>query len=754
LGDDQVIHNIGDNFGSLNFANGGLDTDTLTLVVTLAQKNEIDATTIAEDFATIVGTNTLFNFADIKYNLSFDFNLSVRNFEVLELNILPTAVADTNEMTEDEVLVGGDVILGDAFGVGADSDPEEDPLRVTEVNGIALPLLSPIVGSFGTLDINSSGLYTYTRNAIDLNFLKVGESRSDVFTYEITDDNGGFASASLTINITGVNDEPIAVNDLAETFEGIPVLIDVLANDTDVEDDPLTLVSVEYIRATAVALAAAQATRDDALIVRDAAAADLAAAQATFDDALIVRDAAAADLTAAQTDVTAAQTTRDDALIVRDVAAANLAAAKISFIFNPNPTTLAAVTAAEDALGIAQGALDAAQNAVGIAVAALVVAQTDLTAANADLVAAEAALVVAQTDLTAANADLVAAEAALDSAIVDEFNANSTATIVTNELEFNPGSDFDDLAPGETEIVTVSYIMSDVTLDSLEDTAEVTITITGVLNILVDDNNLSAFDGSSIVPIINVRDVSDPSNGLTIDDLNNVISFSIVAGQYQMELFDAGVSSLITFLTPAVATGTQILFSIDNNADGVGTVDFTVILGTDAVIGDPLVGTVADEIIYGFDGNDFINGASGNDILTGGLGNDELTGGLGADTFVYDLALVGGNGDDTILDFDDVIDNDTLEFSNVSDLVDLGTLDIADLLAVSRVVDSGLLVSGGGDNSIKLEIYDQDIGVANDPTGATSVGTIIFDNIGTLDNITAGTTEITDYIDANNIVII
>ena len=64
---------------------------------------------------------------------------------------------------------------------------------------------------------------------------------------------------------------------------------------------------------------------------------------------------------------------------------------------------------------------------------------------------------------------------------------------------------------------------------------------------------------------------------------------------------------------------------------------------------DPLLGTVADDVIYGGEdtsptgtGNDNIDALEGDDIVYGGDGNDTIVGGFGADE------LYGGDGDDLI----------------------------------------------------------------------------------------------------------
>ena len=87
----------------------------------------------------------------------------------------------------------------------------------------------------GTLTLNADGSFTYTPAA---NF-----NGTDSFTYKANDGAADSNVATVTSRSTAVNDAPVAVNDSYTTNEDTP-LIDrrapgVLANDTDVDGDPL-----------------------------------------------------------------------------------------------------------------------------------------------------------------------------------------------------------------------------------------------------------------------------------------------------------------------------------------------------------------------------------------------------------------------------------------------------------------------------------------------------------------------------------
>ncbi|HHE0504559.1 TPA: tandem-95 repeat protein [Vibrio parahaemolyticus] len=86
----------------------------------------------------------------------------------------------------------------------------------------------------GTVIVNNDGTVTYTPND---NY--VGK---DTFTYIVT--SGGVSeSTTVEVNVTPVNDAPVAKDDIATTQEDTAVTIDVLPNDTDVDGDKLSIQS-------------------------------------------------------------------------------------------------------------------------------------------------------------------------------------------------------------------------------------------------------------------------------------------------------------------------------------------------------------------------------------------------------------------------------------------------------------------------------------------------------------------------------
>src|SRR5690606_20189388 len=106
-----------------------------------------------------------------------------------------------------------------------DFDPEGDPLTIISVG-------TPATGT--AVIAGNEILYT------------AGSTfpGNDAFTYTISDGNGGTASA--TVRVTGPpapNQPPVASDDAAITDLGLPVVINVLANDSDPDGDPLLVIA-------------------------------------------------------------------------------------------------------------------------------------------------------------------------------------------------------------------------------------------------------------------------------------------------------------------------------------------------------------------------------------------------------------------------------------------------------------------------------------------------------------------------------
>ena len=122
----------------------------------------------------------------------------------------------------------------------ARATPEDTPVTVnvvgndTDTEGNALTIVSHTPAASGTVSCGTTTC-TYAPGP-DFN-------GSDSFTYTVSDGAGGTATATVTITVTAVNDAPVAVGDPRATAEDTGLVVTVLANDTDVDGDPLSITS-------------------------------------------------------------------------------------------------------------------------------------------------------------------------------------------------------------------------------------------------------------------------------------------------------------------------------------------------------------------------------------------------------------------------------------------------------------------------------------------------------------------------------
>jgi hypothetical protein len=165
-----------------------------------------------------------------KFNYTITDGVAIATATVtisVSANSRPVAVNDTGA-TLNTTPITVDVLAND-------SDPDGDPIHVTSIT-------QPLSGS---AVLNGDSTVTYTPVA--------GFKGKAVFTYTIADNYGGTATANVSITVTA-NGVPNAVNDSVTTARNTPVTISVLANDSDPDGDPLTVVSIVQAASGGVAV--------------------------------------------------------------------------------------------------------------------------------------------------------------------------------------------------------------------------------------------------------------------------------------------------------------------------------------------------------------------------------------------------------------------------------------------------------------------------------------------------------------------
>jgi len=200
-----------------------VDGDTLRIV---SVGNAVNGT-VALPSAVVGDLVTFTPTANYGGPASFDYTVSDGTVQVSGhvsltvggVNDAPVATDDALSSPEDQVFsIAGSALLAN------DTDVDGASLAITAVSG----------ASVGTVSLAGSTV-TFTPPA--------NYSGPATFSYTISD--GSLTdTATVTLTITAVNDAPVAVDDSATTAEDVPVMIAVLANDTDLEGDTLAVDSV------------------------------------------------------------------------------------------------------------------------------------------------------------------------------------------------------------------------------------------------------------------------------------------------------------------------------------------------------------------------------------------------------------------------------------------------------------------------------------------------------------------------------
>ncbi|WP_146748003.1 retention module-containing protein, partial [Achromobacter sp. HZ01] len=159
-------------------------------------------------------------------------------------NPAPTALDDAGQTDEDTTLS-----VDAANGVlSNDNDPDGDTLTVTAVNGSAAGVGSVVTGSGGgTFTLNADGSYTFNPGA-DFQNLAAGEKTSSSITYLVSDGEGGTSTATLTVEIAGTNDAPVAIAlDNRDNMDGDTVSYDLSGYFSDIDNGDALTYSVDHV---------------------------------------------------------------------------------------------------------------------------------------------------------------------------------------------------------------------------------------------------------------------------------------------------------------------------------------------------------------------------------------------------------------------------------------------------------------------------------------------------------------------------
>jgi len=223
MNEDAVL-----NFTVANLLSNDSDADNDVLTITNFTQPSAGSLVLVGNTFTFTPNLNYFGITSFNYTIN-DGNggsdTTIVLITVRPINDSPIAVDDVYNTNEDQTLV----INTYSSGILPNDSDVDSLVLLTDLAAGGDPLN-------GTVTISLNGTFTYTPNA---NFAGV-----DTFTYRVRDLLGGSDTATVTINVSSINDGPVAVNDsysINEDTQLDVVLPGILTNDTDVENDVLTI---------------------------------------------------------------------------------------------------------------------------------------------------------------------------------------------------------------------------------------------------------------------------------------------------------------------------------------------------------------------------------------------------------------------------------------------------------------------------------------------------------------------------------
>jgi len=237
---------------------------------------------------------------------------------------------------------------------------------------------------------------------------------------------------------------------------------------------------------------------------------------------------------------------------------------------------------------------------------------------------------------------------------------NLTGTVLSDSLT---GDDNDNVIQGNAGSDTLDGGSGSDTTSYAENTGKVTISLSdGTAQEFGANGGANA---DTVVSTDTLTSIENATGSAFDDTLTGDDNDNIIQGDAGSDSLDGGGGSDTTSyadntgkVSVDLAAGTGREFGPDGGSGASTLVTIDTLSGFENIIGSPfsdtLLGSSADNVFEGGDGNDSLEGVSGANTLSGGDGLDTLNGASAADL------MFGGNNSDTIIgnDGDDTISGD------------------------------------------------------------------------------------------------
>ena len=239
-GDNTMAYTYyNNNVASLNGADGAIgraDGDDFSLDGFRARSytRNHDVTVLGYDDGALVASQALSLTPSYQ---TFTFGAAWSNVDEVRFDMSPSDYSytflDNIDLSHDQ---------GPSEDISIDIDVLANDTDVDASDTVSVSAFDATSASGAAISLNADGTLHYDPTAATtLQALAPGESATDTFSYTITDGNGGTDTATVTVEVNGVNDAPVAEADAFSGTEDTPIAGNVLANDSDIEGDALSV---------------------------------------------------------------------------------------------------------------------------------------------------------------------------------------------------------------------------------------------------------------------------------------------------------------------------------------------------------------------------------------------------------------------------------------------------------------------------------------------------------------------------------
>lgn len=661
--------------------------------------------------------------------------------ECCEPDAAPSAQADTGIGS-----AGGPPIVIDLLA--NDVDPLGGGLNIHSIAGIGVSAGGSVTLPSGSVVTVSGGGGIEVQPGSNFDSLQEGESGTETFIYSVIDSQGRIATSQVTVTVTGVNDPPVAVEDEYELNEDGPVTVSVLDNDSDPDDsDTLTVTAISSPPTGNVNINPDNTiTYDPAGGFESLAVGETATVTLTYE----ISDDAGATATSNVTFVVEGRNDSPDAIDdSRTVAQGTpLVIDVLSNDVDPDSSDTLTVTGVtqpgrglvlrnEGDVVFDPGSefdyLDAGESETvtfdytisdgngGTDTATVTVTVTGVedptvTAPDSGVADENTPIVV---DVLGNDTDLDSSDIPLTVTGVTQPPAGQGSVAISNggaDVTFTPGTDFDDLAAGESETVTFTY-----TTDTGA-TETVTITVNGLNDAPEAIDDARTTDQNTAITIDAVANDIDPdvSDALIIIGVDQPGKGSVSIGSNNQLLFDPGTA--FGDLDEGESETVTFDYSITDGNGGTDTATVTVtVTGTDeALIAAPDSGITDEDTTVAISvlSNDFDPDTTDNPLAIDSF--DQPTPGNGSVSQVgSDLVFDPGSdfndlavGETAVVTFDYTVIN-----QDGATAVETVTITVTGVNDNPVAVDDSESVTQNGTTNIDLLGADDSVSADSDPDG-------------------------------------